>query len=454
MEDKPLSKQVGDLCQRLASVGLSTIATILNKAIGDHSIAEHEQWDDKTRSEPQDKVIDALSEGIHTPPKQGLEMAPSDVRSVEDLPPLDLGTFPDAQSNTELRALEVTKSLRRDGKKVLVSNPGRLVSGVVALLWDEAIWRAYGAQLRMENLFDELVLPIRARLKRVTSKDNLLRLSCHAAQLYGVKVDTVSVEHLLRGAPDFIDRSGSETALTMSASSGIVDPLERFGTKELLDLLDLQEGSDIAESVRRKSPWRVINFRDGLLNPRFDARVLHFFDCRTTADALCNTLAILPEDRKERYKRLAARLLQEALECPRFELYAVESFAPWMWRYSRSAPGHVLIVFRHPETRTISEGLELNFKDLKGLHRWFERVFRWGGTIPLPPLQLSVMAAAELEGLLFSHIQEKIIRDRVEHDVLTASKRVLLDDDSPKAKDESAYRFIEELVVTGEHDDT
>jgi len=448
MNDKPISKPIGELCNRLEKKGLSTTAKLLNNAVGDRSVTEHNRWDDETRSKAQERIIDALAEGIHTPPKEEMEVPPQDLNAVENLPPIVLGRFTDAENNTELRALEAAKVITRDGKTVLSSNPGRLLSGLLTLLCDEMIWRAYGAQLKALGLFDEIVSPVQKRLQSVLSRNNLFKLSSNALRVYGVKIHTVKVAEIYQGAPDFVARAGPRTALTLATSSGVLDPLERFGTDELLGKLGIDKDSEIAKRIAPKSPWRVINFRDGLLNPDMEARRLYFYDRQTTAAALKNTLAALPIDKQETYKRLAAVLVAEALECPRFELYEVESFDPWMWRYTRSAPGHVLISLRHPKTRSITEGIELNFKDIESRRRWFNRVFRWAGAIP--PLSLAVAIAGEVEDQLFGLMDRLFIRKKAEEDILNVSQKIHLEGDTVKEKQQLAYDIITELsLVSG-----
>lgn len=450
MKDKPLNRAVSELCKRLDSAGLPTFAKILHRVIADRSLIEHERWDIRTRRKAQDRVIDALSEGIHTVPKQGVELPPSEVRRVQELPPVALGSFGDGAGNTELRALEVTGVARIEGKKVLISNPGRIVSSVAALLYDESIWRAFSVQLRIADLFEEVISPLQARLRRATSRENLRRLAYRASRLYGVEVESVTADQLLADAEKFVRGVGAGTAVTISASSGIVDPLERLGTDHLLQRLHLPKANGLVHSLALKSPWREASFRDGLLCRKLGAKVLHFFDKEATGDALRRNLLLLPEASRVAYKKLACDFVRKALEHPRFELFAIDSFAPWMWRYSRSGPGYALIVFRHPELRTISEGLALNFRNVKRTHRWFERVFRWSGAIPIPPLQLVVMAAAEAEGSLYNHIGEGFLHENTEQSLLSAAKRVQLRGKSTRAQERACLDFIEELISASE----
>ncbi len=452
MRDKPLSNQVGELCKKLKSVGLSTTAKLLNEVIGDRSVTEHEKWDDLTYSKTQEKIIDSLAEGIHTLPKEKPEIAPSDLRSFENIPSLEYKSSQNSQNNTELRALETTGVLKCLGKKILISNPGKLINGVVSLLQPEQIWRAFELRLKIKGLFDGTILPIRTQLKRVASKDGLLYLSNYAACIYGVGVHPVSAKQIYEGAPNFISRAGSGTALTMSTSSGIIDPLERFGTDYILKWLNIGQESPLATKINKKDEWRVVNFDDGLLSRKYQAERLYFFDCKITSSSLKGTIDLLAdEEKKKRYIKRAAKLLAEALEHPNFQLYAVPSFESWMTKYTRSAPGHTLISFRHPDTHSICDGIELNFRDPEKLHNWFSRIFRW---VEYPakiflPLEIAVMLAAESEEAVWHYVNKKILRKDLESEIRKVSIRVRLSGKNKKEKEEFAYHIINELISSG-----
>lgn len=419
----------------------------MHRAIGSRTVNEHVAWDTKSRSDVQKYTIDSVASTLHEQPGVTPELTKTDLRTVEELPPLDIGTLPDASTNTEVRALELGGVVKTDGKHILVPNPGRLLSGIVALLADEAIWRAYLAQCHLSDAFDEVLAPVRTRLHTIDTKSKLLKLSYKIARFYGVSVSTVKAEFIYRGAPEFVARAGVGTALTLSTSSGIIDPLERFGTDELLKLLNLPNDSPVAQKLRPKSAWRVMNFSEGLLNPRFQARRLYFFDSVATRRALTATLDVLPEEKKAQYMALAARMLCDALKCPGFELYEVQSFQPWMWRYTRSAPGHVLISFRHPQTKAIREGLEFNFTNPERLHRWFSAAFLATTAFPVPAIQAAAIIAGLLESTYFDMLRQTVFGRQTEAELASVSRRIRLQAIDENAKLEAASSEIEALIA-------
>lgn len=440
--------ELGRLFGKLRDVGLGITASLLKKVFGDRTPEEHAAWDKATREGVQDQIVEPLGQGIHTPPKEGVELAPSDLRALDDLPPIDCGPIPGAEESEELKALETAGAIERDGSQVVVPDPPRLMAGLTSLMADRHTWEAFGRQLRTPDVYQAIVAPIRASLARVTSYDTLLWLSCHAAQLYGVRIRKVKAQDIYRGANAFVAQAGSGTALTNSTSSGVIDPLERSGTEEVLKVLDVPPDSAVAERVGKKDAWRIHNFREGLLNSQLAARRPYFFDRGVTARALSATLSALPQEKRDLYKAMAAGHLVEALDCPRFELYEVTSFTPWMWRYTRSAPGHVLISFRHPATHAIAEGIELKFTDPTKLHNWYQVIFTGtaAGLAGVPPLALAVIAAGLLEQSTFLGVDSHVLRPKAEQDMVQHAKRVQLERGTNAERLKSARTYIDSLV--------
>jgi hypothetical protein len=445
--------ELAKLTERIADAGLKATASLLKRVFGDRSPKDHQRWDRETRSTAQAKVVEALAEGIHTPPKEGLEIPIADLRTVKNLPPLDGGRLPDASSNTEIKALEAAGAVRVEGQHVLVPDPPRLISGLRSLLAEDSIWVAFGHQIGKPDLFQATILPVKAALQRITTYDTVLKLYSHLAFLYGVRVRTIPVSEIYKGAAAFVSRAGSATALTNATSAGAIDPTERAGTAEVLAALGLEDDEETRKKLKKKDSWRIQNFRDGLLNPDFPARRPYFFDSVFTVKSILETLQALPEDCREKYKDMAARHLVETVSCPGVELYKVKQFAPWMWRLTRSAPGHVLISLRHPQTRAIDEGLELNFDNPQKVHEFYQIIFGvaagLAGLSALPPLALASVLAGVVEWALFRKIDSRLLYSNAERDMSSHSERVKLSGTDPESRLLSARRYIDLLLAEG-----
>lgn len=236
-----------DLYARTSSIGLTIIATLLNRIFEERSPEEHAEWDKATRQQWQDRIAEPVATGVHNLPDAEPEIPPSELLSLGELPPLDGGTFTDAAESTEVKALEAAGAVVRDGRRLLVLEPQRLLSGLVRLLDDKSLWLAVEAQIRSNQLYNGIVAPVQQALGQVTPYNALLTLFCEASRLYGVSVRRVSAEQIYCGAPAFVARAGSDTALTMSRSSGLIDPLERYGTKEIVRMLNLDNSHPLTK---------------------------------------------------------------------------------------------------------------------------------------------------------------------------------------------------------------
>jgi len=450
MTDKPLADRIAALSKVMETRGLNALARLLFRVAGDRSTAEHEKWD-RSRDKAQNAAIESVTANIHTTPQAEPEIAPDVVREIDSLPPVALGNA-DTIQNPEVAALEATGAIRREGGRLWTSDPMRFLSGFVALCADKSTWIAFSRQRGTPGLYADLIEPVATRLKDVLSYDNVLKLSCQVSRVYGVRVRTVPVSEVYRSAPAFVENARMGMAMTLSTSSGVIDPLERAGTEDVLDQLGIPRDSEVAKKFGKKDAWRIINFRDGLLSPAFDARRPYFFDRKVTAKAMQDTLAVIPDQTgREKYKNMAASNLADALTCKRFELYEVAAFENWMWRYTRSSAGHALISIRHPQTKSIAEGIEIRFTNPERRHRWFQGVFGFAEIAAslgnLPPLAIAAIAAAlQTEELLYDHIDTHVLRKEAESDMLRCSKPVVLPGATPTERQDEARRYIDSLL--------
>ena len=435
-----LRTELRGLHKSLCEVGLPAIGLVWKRVFENRTPEKHAEWDESTRQKPQDRVVEPLASGIHTPPQEGVEVPPSELRNLDELPPIDCGVAPDCE---EIEALQVCGGIRRDGRRVLVSDPQSLLSAFTRLVADTAVWNDYGQQIGRIHLYQDVVAPVQRLLRRAVDSDVLTRLCCQLSRLYGVRVRKVDAKEIYSTAGAFVSRAGNKDALTISTSSGIIDPLERSGTADVIRSLGLSDDS-LAAKLRKKDAWRVQNFRNGLLNPVYEARRPYYFNRSVTADAMRATIAALPERSRNAYGNLAAQHLAEAVECPGFELYEVAEFCPWMWRYTRSAPGHVLISFRHPETRAIAHGLELNFTNPAKLHAFYTCVFTGAGlaTRGSSFFAKEVMIAGALEGMAYSCVEHRVLRAKAEEEARQHAARVQIEGATRAQRVANAREYI------------
>jgi len=444
MSDEALSQLV-KLNKGINDAGLKTTSMLLTKVFFDRSPAENEVWDKETRQVAQNKAIEALGSGIHTQPILQVEIPVSDLVVIHDLPPIKGGKIPGASSNTEIRALEAVGAIRVEGENVSIPDPPRFLGGLKSFLSDTQTLTAFGQQLGIPGVFEEVFEPVQKRLTRIISYNNFLKIYSNLSIVYGVRVRTIPAAEVYRSACTFVKKAGSATALTNSTTAGAIDPLERFGTEDVAKRL----GINSTNELKKKDAFRIQNFSDGLLNPIFSAKRPYFFDRQETSKAMKSTLSLLPDNKKIVYKEMAAICLKETLSCPWVDVFEVEHFEPWMWRLTRSAPGYVLISLRHRETKAIDEGIELTFKSPEKTHDFYQQIFRvasLGSSMKLPPLATSVIVASGIaENILFKGISKTILFAEAEKDLLAHSKKIAIREHYPNLNLPSAEEYINSL---------
>lgn len=170
-----------------------------------------------------------------------------------------------------------------------------------------------------------------------------------------------------------------------------------------------------------------------------------------TSKALKSTLEALPDDEtRKNYKDLAAKNLVEAVKCRGMELFEVPHFDPWMTRCTRFAPGHVLISLRHPETRAIDCGIELNFRDPDRLHCFYSMMFKLAGPVTGliygAPFALAVILAGVLEEATYLNVDYFLLQKKSKKEIRSRAKPVRLKGGNDKQRAMSARLYIDSLV--------
>jgi len=267
MRDKPLAKEIGDLCKVLYRAGLKTTALLLDKHIGDRSLSEHKNADEKAHAKLQEKAMESLPEGIHSDPDKAGEVDPTVLNGIKDSVQAET-TVPDAPESTELKFYQWLGLLIRDGQKILIQSPGALVSGLVALT-ENSIARAFAQEL--EPFLPQDAQAIVKRLKDELKddwdlfRDDLFQLSCRSSIVYGVQCRALTAAGVYLEAGQFVERAVETRktlyprgacdpwirmqAVTFASTSGIIDPLERYGRGELSKQLGLKEEAAKMEDV-------------------------------------------------------------------------------------------------------------------------------------------------------------------------------------------------------------
>ena len=102
---KPPLRPLVALARSLEKAGLRVFSKLVFDLTGDRDLQDHRDWDQKEHAGPHREAVDALAEGLHAAPGKAVELPPADLRSIEGLSCLEVGSA-DALDSRELLILE------------------------------------------------------------------------------------------------------------------------------------------------------------------------------------------------------------------------------------------------------------------------------------------------------------------------------------------------------------
>jgi hypothetical protein len=459
MEESELRRQLEELCNSLKDSDLPALAKVVDEFLAKRSVENHVKWDARTRGKIRNDAIDSLAAHMRDNPGDKPEIDSDVLEQVTNTEPLEAKGFGGAKDSTELRALEATEAVEIHGETVICRDPSKLLSGIRSFFHSDSIWREFGRQRRESDLFEAYILPVRDRMQdgmhrgRLMAQNSLLWLSVKVSHIYMVQAAKVTPQQIYEGARSFVERASPDShSVTLSTTSGIMDPMERFGTETFCEELKIDDPDTIRDKLKEKSPWRVRNFNEGLLHPDCQRRRLYFFDSEHTARNMKAVFeSFTNEDARERYKQLATTLLFNSTKSNGFELYSIDSFKPWMKWYTRSAPNHALISFRSPETRKIAHGVELGFESFDQATRLWDALFstpvlidllalKTGSSYLDIPATVVGLAGITERWLIRSQIEIHLLRRRINQELAQSGSRLSF------PSEQEARNFINDLL--------
>jgi hypothetical protein len=358
------------LCVKLEEHRLCSTAQLFYQSVGKYSFDEFEDWDKKTNLKTIADVLDELADNIWKEPEAEPELSDNLANRVKILPLPNLAKI-EGEENSEIKMLKDNKIIQ-----TIKSNSFEVVGNIaeVVAFYDAIRFLWHSANFTIESIinYSELCNYLRSFLDDPIGI-HFLKQIFFAGIFYSPSFQKVSAEEIYRGTRGYLERAEGGIAVTFATSSGIIDPLERYGTAAFANKLELD--GEVSKGLPLKDPWREVNFSNGLLNKELPSRA-YFFNRQYTAKKMQQVYNNLSSDIKEKYVRLSVGLLEEALlleNINKLRLYEVDSksFEPPLWRLTRIAPNYLLISCRNKNTKAIAHGLLFNFIKKPGvLESW------------------------------------------------------------------------------------
>lgn len=349
-----------------------TLGSLLRKslAIGP---TDYRELTHESRSNAQRSTLDSLTDSLAKNAAEELNDEAKD--SLEHLARIQVKVEDLDEKDEEPKLIRAFQDLDISDRYVQFDDPWDTLSTILKMTFSNSVLYSYlKMRLGLRDATDYAKLRERffTPLHRVLSeaigepvRDKLYLTVFHLARFYGMPpVKRFKPEDVYTNALPFYHRHEHGSTITFSTSSGLPNPLERFGTDAFIDRYKIPEG-DIGDLLL-KNPFRVTNFADGILNRKIDCKRIYVWEKDGTSRALKRALEKVPPDKEQQFRDEATSLLAEALSFDRIMIIEIDRFDPWMKRFTRNAAGEAMFSLRGTESKRISEAIQVSF-DLRSM---------------------------------------------------------------------------------------
>ncbi|MCJ7498484.1 MAG: hypothetical protein MUO78_10205, partial [candidate division Zixibacteria bacterium] len=156
-------------------------------------------------------------------------------------------------------------------------------------------------------------------------KDVLYLSVFQLSHLYGVPpIKKFKPADVYTGGYPFYKGHEGESTITFATSSGLPNPLERFGTDKFVQKYSVP--SDPGGDLLLKNPFRMDNFTKGILNNDINCKRIYVWEKDRTSKALKEALDKVPEDKRQEFLDDSVNLLAEAFMFDKIRIIEIEKF--------------------------------------------------------------------------------------------------------------------------------
>lgn len=403
-----------------------------------------------------DSVIDAIekdaAEELNEEAKDSLEHLPKIEQKAEDI---------DDESE-ESRIIQAFQDVEMDGSYVKYDDPWDPLSTILKMSFSDRILYSYlkvRFGLRDQRDYDQIKKSYFGPLHHVLSeslgerfKDTLYLLVFQLSRLYGVPpVKKLKPTDVYTGGYPFYRGHEGESTITFSTSSGLPNPLERFGTDEFAHKYSVPDHD--TGDLLLKNPYRMDNFAKGILNRDIDCKRLYVWEKEGTSKALKRALDVVPINKRQEFLNEAVKLLAEAFVFDRIRIIQLDEFDRWMRRFTRNAKGEIMFSLRGRESKRISEAIQVNFDldAMRGQREDLQRALIFASImlrIAGHPAVDAVMGLVLGDAVLYSLVESTLRRPIDSEREITEIGRVIKDYGALEQRQahSQAEEVIEELL--------
>ena len=329
---------------------------------------EHRKVSYERRVEIQGVALDSVVEAIEKDAAEELNEGAKE--SLEDFPRIEQKTEDLDERSEESKVIQAFQDVEMEGGYVKYDDPWDPLSTLLKMSFSDRILLSYlklRFGLRDQHDYDQMEKWFFGPLRRVLGeslgerfKDKLYLLVFQASRMYGVPpIKKLRATDVYLGGYQFYRGHEGESTITFSTSSGLPNPLERFGTDEFARRYSIPDHE--LGGFLLKNPYRMDNFAKGILNREVDCKRVYVWDKGGTSESLKRALAVVPTDKRQEFLDEAVKLLAEAFVFDRIRIIELDEFDRWMRRFTRNARGEIMFSLRGKESKKISEAIQINF---------------------------------------------------------------------------------------------
>jgi hypothetical protein len=343
------------------------LGSLLRKAL-EIDTKDYKEFNRTKRTPVQEITLDSLLDAID---KTQAEELNSDAKnSLENFPKLEqIANDIDSQSE-ESKLIQTFKDVQIEENSIKFDDPTDLLSTLLKMSFDDHVlhnFLRFELGLRDQQDYNEIKRsffgPLHGVLKESFGekfKDALYLSVFQLSRLYGIPpIKNINPVGVYTGAYPFYKGHESESTITLSTSSGLPNPLERFGTDEFRRKYSVD--SDDVGDLLLKNAYRKDNFSKGILNKKIRSKRIYIWEKDGTSNALKKALEKVPLKRKQKFLDDAVNLLTKALMFDNIKIIEIEKFDDWMKRFTRNAKGEIMFSIRGTESKRISHAIHINF---------------------------------------------------------------------------------------------
>ncbi len=358
------------------------LGSLLKKSLEMES-KDYKEFNCSKRLVIQETVLDSIlntiekgeNEELNNEAKNSLENFPKIEQKVDDI---------DTKSE-EANLIQSFRDIEIEEKYVRYDDPEDILSTILKMSFDDSIlFHFLKHQFGLRDLQDynqikkSFFNPLHHALKESLGeqfKDKLYLLIFRLSRLYGVPpLKKLKPEDVYTKGYEFYKGHENELTITFSTSSGLLNPLERYGTEEFIKRYSIS--LDKVDDLLLKNPYRVDNFSKGILNKNINSKRVYIWERKRTFETLKETLNMVPRDRKQKFLDDAVNLLAEAFMFEKIKIIEINRFDEWMRRFTRNAKGEIMLSIRGTKSKRISHAIHINFdiESMRKRERFIQRI--------------------------------------------------------------------------------